>query len=49
MISLLEKKLDCPFEVEDKADILTIRIDKIYLLDVMKFLKNNDKSTRRTY
>tara|TARA_B100000427_G_C15378275_1_gene537664 strand:- start:92 stop:748 length:657 start_codon:yes stop_codon:yes gene_type:complete len=43
MISLLEKKLDCPFEVEDKADILTIRIDKIYLLDVMKFLKNNDE------
>ena len=43
MISLLEKKLDYPFKVEDKADILTIRIDKNNLLSVMKFLKSNEE------
>ena len=36
MISLLEKKLDYPYKVEDKADILTIRIEKTNLLDVIK-------------
>ncbi len=42
MISLLEKNLDSPFNVEENVDITTISIHKDNLIDVMSILKKNE-------